>query len=205
MSRKAERKANETITDEGLVNVATSLQLASSTLARQLGIKEEDWICIFEDNKDNERERKIKVLHRWYKQNPPARTYGDLRKLITTGFEVESDQVSAMDCHDVISDSSDLANKTDDDGTNTNSLVTHLTQATQEAIELMKENTQLKVENETFKEQHLKLRERYDELENENTELKTHCSCKRKRKNTNLPLKNQKKIKDYFLPLSENK
>ena len=197
------RKANETITDEGLVNVATSLQLVSSTLARQLGIKEEDWICIFEDNKDNERERKIKVLHRWYKQNPPARTYGDLRKLITTGFEVESDQVSAMDCHDVISDSGDLANKTDD-GTNTNSLVTCLTQATQEAIELMKENSQLKEENGTFKEQNLKLRERNNELENENTELKTHCGCKRKRKNTNSPSKNQKKIKEYFLPLSEN-
>lgn len=203
MSRDAilRRPANETITEEDLVNVATSLQLLSSTLARQLGVKEAEWLGIDKDNKE-EIEKKIKVLHHWYKQNPPARTYGDLRKLITTGFEIVSDHVSAMDCNDVIPDSGDLpANKTDDgtsDGTNTNSLVTHLTQATQEAIELTKENLQMKEENSTFKEvkeQNLKLRERNNELENENTRLKAH---KRKRTDTDSPSKNQKKIKEYF-------
>ena len=205
------RPANETITEEDLVLVAASLQLLSNTL--QLGIKEAEWLGIDKDNKE-EIEKKIKVLHHWYKQNPPARTYGDLRKLITTGFEIVSDHVSAMDCNDVIPDSgdfTDLANETDD---GTNSLMTCLTrahkyyaQATQEAIELTKENSQLKEENGTFKEvkeQNLKLRERNDELENEMTELKAHCSCKRRRKNTNSPSKNQKKIKEYFLPLSEN-
>ena len=206
------RPANETITEEGLADLATSLQLLSRTLARQLDINETDLIRILEDNKGNEGEIKFQVLYRWYKQNPPTTTYGDLRKLITTGFEVESDpesdQVSAMDCNDVIPDSGDLANITDD---GTNSLMTCLTrahryyaQATQKAIKLIKENSQLKEENGTFKEQNLKLSERNNELENENTELKTHCSCKRKRKNTNSPLKNQKKIKEYFLPLSEN-
>ena len=208
MSRNILRRpANETITEEDLVLVAASLQLLSNTLARQLGIKEAEWLGIDKDNKE-EIEKKIKVLHHWYKQNPPARTYGDLRKLITTGFEIVSDHVSAMDCNDVIPDSGDLANITDD---GTNSLMTCLTrahryyaQATQKAIKLIKENSQLKEENGTFKEQNLKLSERNNELENENTELKTHCSCKRKRKNTNSPLKNQKKIKEYFLPLSEN-
>ena len=201
MSRDAiilRKPAGEIIKEpEDLVLVAASLQLLSSTLARQLGIKEAEWLGIDKDNKE-EIEKKIKVLHHWYKQNPPARTYGDLRKLITTGFEIVSDHVSAMDRHDVIPDSGDLpANKTDD-GTNTNSLVTHLTQATQEAIELTKENLQMKEENGTFKEvkeQNLKLRERNNELENENTELKAH---KRKRKNMNSPSKNQKKIKEYF-------
>lgn len=208
MSRNILRRpANETITEEDLVLVAASLQLLSNTLARQLGIKEAEWLGIDKDNKE-EIEKKIKVLHHWYKQNPPARTYADLRKLITTGFEIVSDHVSAMDCNDVIPDSGDLANITDD---GTNSLMTCLTrahryyaQATQKAIKLIKENSQLKEENGTFKEQNLKLSERNNELENENTELKTHCSCKRKRKNTNSPLKNQKKIKEYFLPLSEN-
>ena len=198
------RPANETITDEGLVDVAASLQLLSRTLARQLDINETDLIRIAEDNKGNEGEIRFQVLYRWYKQNPPTTTYGDLRKLITTGFEVESDQVSAMpDCHDVISDSGELANITDD-GTNTNSLMTHLNQATQEATELIKKDSQLKQENVTLKEEKLKLCERNNELENENTKLKTHCSCKRKRTNMNLRSKNQKKIKEYFLPLSEN-
>ena len=202
MSRDAilRKPANETITYKGLADVATSLQLLSSTLALQLRIKVAEWTCIDKDKKD-EIEKKFEILNHWYKQTPPGTTYGDLRELITTGFEVKSDQVSAMDCHDaIIPDSGDLANKTDD-GTNTNSLVTHLTQATQEAIELTKENLQLKEENATFKEvkeQNLKLRERNNELENENTELKTHCGCKRKRKNTNSPSKNQKKIKEYF-------
>ena len=223
MSRNILRRpANETITEEDLVDVAASLQLLSNTLARQLGIKEAEWLGIDKDNKE-EIEKKIKVLHHWYKQNPPARTYGDLRKLITTGFEIVSDHVSAMDFNDVISDSvGDLANITDD---GTNSLVTCFTQAhryyaqahryyaqahryyaqaTQKAIELTKENSQLKEENGTFKEQNLKLSEKNNELENENTELKANCSCKRKRKNTNSPSKNQKKIKEYFLPLSEN-
>ena len=206
MSRDAilRKPANETITYKGLADVATSLQLLSSTLALQLRIKVAEWTCIDKDKKD-EIEKKFEILHHWYKQTPPETTYGDLRELITTGFEVKSDQVPAMDCNDVIPDSGDLpANKTDDgtsDGTNTNSLVTHLTQATQEAIELTKENLQLKEENSTFKEvkeQNLKLRERNNELENENTELKAHCGYKRKRKNTNSLSKNQKKIKEYF-------
>ena len=202
MSRNILRRpANETITEEGLVNVATSLQLLSRTLARQLDIKETDLIPILEDNKGNEGEIKFQILYRWYKQNPPTTTYGDLRELITTGFEVESDQpVSAMpDCHDVISDSGDLAT---DDGTN--SLMTYLNQATQEATELIKKDSQRKQENVTLKEEKLKLCERNNELENENTKLKTHCSCKRKRTNTDSHSKNQKKIKEYFLPLSEN-
>lgn len=90
------RPASKEITEEELVTMSMFLILTPDILAWQLNIPKADWSCIRQDHRDsNHRTRTMirEILLKWLERNPtPTPTFGDLHKLMSTGFELSDSE-----------------------------------------------------------------------------------------------------------------
>ena len=88
-SRVFTRPASKKITEKELVTMSMSIVLTPDILAWQLDIPKADWSCIRQDRKDDTRAMIREILLKWLERSPsPTPTFGDLHKLMSTGFEL---------------------------------------------------------------------------------------------------------------------
>uniref|UniRef100_A0A1X7VGV9 Death domain-containing protein n=1 Tax=Amphimedon queenslandica TaxID=400682 RepID=A0A1X7VGV9_AMPQE len=87
------RPASKEITEEELVTMSMFLLLPPDILAWELNIPKADWSCIRQDYRDSTRAMIREVLLKWLERHPaPTPTFGDLHKLMTTGFELSDSE-----------------------------------------------------------------------------------------------------------------
>lgn len=83
--------AEKMVDDTGLSKIAFKCVLDPFVLASELGTKPDAWERIKHDFNNKAYEMKYKLLIDWLNSNDHKThpTYGDLRQIVTTGFEVE--------------------------------------------------------------------------------------------------------------------
>ena len=87
------RPASKEITEEELAMMSALIVLTPDVLARQLNIPTAVWSCIRQDHRDSTRAMVFEVLLKWLEGNPsPTPTFGDLHKLMSTGFELSDSE-----------------------------------------------------------------------------------------------------------------
>lgn len=183
--------ADKCVDEKGLSQIALNCSLDPGVLALQLGTGSAVWGRIKRER--NEPYQQIyQVLDGWFKSdvhNNPNPTYGDLRKLVSCGFEVTYNSSCKDECKGPCKEHQTLCQRN-------------------EVLE--KENLEFKKENAKLNEENIYLQDRIAELESERTNLiqketicthcHTHLARKRQQTCTDVlpPDSKQSKLDKYF-------